>query len=87
MKNAVSILATFGGLLLATSLFAGANADSLAFGRILVDFQSEANATAAIFQKKRASLNAQLEAVNLQLAAHAGHNKRKFQNALETKLP
>ena len=86
MKNAVSLFALLGGLLLSTSLFAGANADTLAFGRILVELQSEANATAAFFQKKRASLNAQLEAVNLELAAQAGHNKRKFQRALQAKL-
>ncbi len=86
MKNAVSLLAILGGLLLAISGFAITTADTLAFGHILVDFQSESRATAAFFKKERASLAVQLDAVNLELVSLAGHKKRKFQKALHTKL-
>lgn len=86
MKNAVSTIATIGGLLLASACQAHTTTDTLAFRCILIDFQSEALATNAFFQKKRASLALQMEAVNLEMAVYAGHNKRKFQRALETKL-
>ncbi|MCF8244661.1 MAG: hypothetical protein K9J37_09445 [Saprospiraceae bacterium] len=86
MKNAVSTIATISGLLLATICQSHTTADTLAFQCILVDFQSETSVTAAFFQKKQASLAAKMEAVNLELSAHAGHNKRKFQKALDAKL-
>lgn len=85
MKNATLILITASVLLL--HHFCSANPiDTLAFNRILLDFQSEARATTVFFQQKREKLDAELSAVNLQLAACAGHNNRRFQKAVQKKL-
>ncbi len=86
MKIAISTIATFGSLLLATFCQSRSFTDSLGFQCILVGLQTESVTTAAFFQKKQALLKAQMEAVNMQLAANAGRRNRKFQKALELKL-
>lgn len=86
MKNAVSTIATIGGLLLASICQSHTVIDSLSFQSILLNLQLETNATASFIQKQQAMLAAKMEAVNLELAAHAGHNRRRFQKALEEKL-
>lgn len=85
MKNATLTLVTVLGLL-SRAICADNTIDTLAFHRILLDFQSEARTSAAFFQQKKAVLAAELAAVNLRLAACAGRSNRKFQKALREKL-
>ncbi|MBI1224648.1 MAG: hypothetical protein GC192_05385 [Bacteroidetes bacterium] len=86
MKNAVTTMATICSLLLTTLCHAHTSDDSLGFQCILVKFQTESAATLAFYQQKQAKLSAQLAAIDLELAASAGHKKRKFHRALVAKL-
>ncbi|MBI5917246.1 MAG: hypothetical protein HY842_17895 [Bacteroidetes bacterium] len=85
MKNTVALLAALAGLLLAAHATA-TPADTLAFDRILVDFQSESNQTRAFFRKKQAELSVQMSAVNIELATAAGRSNRRCKKAMLTKL-
>ncbi len=87
MKKAAALLMMPAWLLFAVPANAGTATDTLAFGRILVDFQVESNLAIRWYEKKATELKLQMEVVNRTLKAKAGRqNARRTQKVLLEKL-